>query len=164
MGKPHFFYGTPLYSWHVIIIFVKHSSVVHHRPDSGWPLPFEGPTDSYSLVFSIQSSNLPCNLVFTMLPPIPILSDYGISPEHGFLPPETPIEVLPDPYYAKWETVLANLQALLLSRRLRHTIDALPVLSTRLLKTEAEWRRAYVVLVFMLHGYIWGGDRPAEVR
>lgn len=98
-----------------------------------------------------------------MLPPVPSLSDYGISPENGFLPPETPVEVLSDSYYAKWEAVIANLQALLLSRRLRHTIDNLPVLSTRYLKTHAEWRRAYVVLVFMLHGYIWGGDQPAEV-
>lgn len=98
-----------------------------------------------------------------MLPPVPSLESYGISPEHGFLSSELPLEVLPDLYYAKWEAVVANLQPLLLSKRIRPVIDGLPVLSTEHLHTDAEWRRAYVVLVFMLHGYVWGGDRPAEV-
>lgn len=99
-----------------------------------------------------------------MLPPVPSPEDYGISPLHGFLSPEAPLEVLPDPYYAKWEAVLANLQPLLLSKRVRSLVDRLPILSTAHLRTDAEWRRAYVVLVFLLHGYVWGGDRPAEVR
>jgi hypothetical protein len=99
-----------------------------------------------------------------MLPPIPVLADYGISPEHGFLPPTAPLRDLHHPYYAKWESIVSNLHALVLSRRLRATIDCLPVLSTSYLRTDAEWRRAYVVLTFMLHGYIWGGDIPAEVR
>ncbi|KAJ5692741.1 hypothetical protein N7462_002164 [Penicillium macrosclerotiorum] len=97
-----------------------------------------------------------------MLPPVPSLADYGISPEHGFLSPEPPLESLPDQYYAKWEAITANLQPLLLSKRIRGIIDHLPILSTDHLQTDAEWRRAYVVLVFMLHGYVWGGDRPAE--
>ncbi|KAG5292378.1 indoleamine 2,3-dioxygenase subfamily [Histoplasma ohiense] len=98
-----------------------------------------------------------------MLPPLPSLADYGISPVTGFLPQEPPLQSLPDPYYAKWESIAANLQALLLSHRLRPTIDAMPILSTAKLKTEPEWRRAYVLLVFMLHAYIWGGDSPAEI-
>lgn len=99
-----------------------------------------------------------------MLPPLPSLADYGISPTTGFLPEETPLQRLPDPYYAKWESIVTNLQALLLSHRLRPTIDNMPILSTAKLKTEPEWRRAYVLMAFMLHGYIWGGDTPAEVR
>ncbi|KAK2754669.1 hypothetical protein FQN54_006802 [Arachnomyces sp. PD_36] len=98
-----------------------------------------------------------------MLAPIPDLADYGLSPERGFLPGEPPLELLQDPYYAKWEAVVANLQALLLSKRLRQVIDDLPVLSTSNLITLEEWRRAYLVLSFMLHGYIWGGDKPAQV-
>ncbi|KAN0074228.1 Indoleamine 2,3-dioxygenase [Elaphomyces granulatus] len=82
-----------------------------------------------------------------MLSPIPALSDYGISPEHGFLPPETPLDVLPIAYYASWEAI---------------AIDRLPILSTSYLQEDSEWRRAYVVLVFMLHGYVWGDDKPAE--
>lgn len=98
-----------------------------------------------------------------MLPPLPDLADYGISPVHGFLPDEEPLEMLSNPYYIKWEAIVSKLQPLLLSRRLHEVIDSLPVLSARHLHTEREWRRAYVVLVFMLHGYVWGGNQPQEV-
>ncbi|KAH6713014.1 indoleamine 2,3-dioxygenase-like protein [Leptodontidium sp. MPI-SDFR-AT-0119] len=97
-----------------------------------------------------------------MLPPLPILGDYGISPEYGFLPAELPLERLPDPYYNKWEAIVANLQGLILSKRLRGVIDLLPVLSTAGLEHDSEWRRAYSLLCFMAHGYIWGGDSPSE--
>ncbi|KAH6987276.1 Indoleamine 2,3-dioxygenase [Ilyonectria destructans] len=97
-----------------------------------------------------------------MLPPIPALADYGLSPTHGFLPDVLPLTRLPDPYYNKWEAIAANLQALILSRRLRGVIDRLPVLSTIGLEHDAEWRRAYSLLGFMAHGYIWGGDSPSD--
>lgn len=97
-----------------------------------------------------------------MLPPVPDLSDYGISPTNGFLPDVLPLTRLPDPYYNKWEAIAANLQALILSKRLRAVIDRLPVLSTIGLEHDSEWRRAYSILCFMAHGYIWGGDRPAD--
>ncbi len=98
-----------------------------------------------------------------MLPPIPFPDHYGVSQYHGFLPDELPLETLPDPYYKRWEYVVSNLQALLLSRRLRHIIDNLPIVTASRLRTPAEWRRAYVLLSFMTHAYIWGGDRPEEV-
>ena len=98
-----------------------------------------------------------------MIPCIPELADYDVSPHTGFLPSELPLQVLPDPYYAKWEAVVANLQPLILSKRLRGVIDNLPILSTAGLGSEAEWRQAYRLLAFMTHSYIWGGDKPAEV-
>lgn len=98
-----------------------------------------------------------------MLPPIPNPVDYDVSPLTGFLPEALPVETLPDPYYRSWEAVVANLQAFLLSKRLRGVIDRLPVLSTDHLQQEGEWRRAYLVLAFMSHAYIWGGDQPSEV-
>ncbi|PMD66168.1 indoleamine 2,3-dioxygenase alpha type [Hyaloscypha bicolor E] len=97
-----------------------------------------------------------------MLPPVPVLSDYGISPEYGFLPAELPLERLPDPYYNKWEAIVANLQGLVLSKRLRGVIERLPILSTAGLEHDSEWRRAYSLLCFMAHGYIWAGDIPSE--
>lgn len=99
-----------------------------------------------------------------MLPSIPRPIDYDISPFNGFLPSELPIDILPDPYYAKWEAVAKNLQGLILSRRLRGVVDRLPVLSLAYLHTGAELRRAYSLLAFIAHAYVWGGDRPAEVR
>lgn len=98
-----------------------------------------------------------------MLPQVPVLGDYDVSVENGFLPSDVPLQTLPDPYYARWETIFGNLQALILSRRLRGLVDSMPVLSTEHLHTEPEWRRAYVILSFMTHAYIWGGDVPMEV-
>jgi indoleamine 2,3-dioxygenase len=98
-----------------------------------------------------------------MRPPVPRLEDYGITKQYGFLPPELPAEKLQDPYYGKWEAVVSNLQALILSRRLRGVVKKLPVLSTAYLHDEAEWRRAYMMLAFMTHAYIWGDDMPEEV-
>ena len=43
-----------------------------------------------------------------MLPPLPRLSDYDVSPLNGFLPTDLPLDVLPDPYYQPWETVVRN--------------------------------------------------------
>ncbi|KAF1951223.1 indoleamine 2,3-dioxygenase alpha type [Byssothecium circinans] len=98
-----------------------------------------------------------------MLPSLPRLVDYDISPQNGFLPSEVPLAVLPDPYYHPWETIARNFQRLILNKRLRQVIDALPILDTDFLLTEAEWRRAYSILGFFAHGYIWGGDTPADV-
>ena len=99
-----------------------------------------------------------------MHPPVPSLEDYGISPDNGFLPSELPLTALSDPYYAKWEAITSNLHGLLLTKRIRETVDRLPILSTAYLGSENEWRRAYVVLVFILHGYVWGGHKPEEVN
>ncbi|KAH7380314.1 indoleamine 2,3-dioxygenase alpha type [Phaeosphaeria sp. MPI-PUGE-AT-0046c] len=98
-----------------------------------------------------------------MLPPLPRLSDYDVSPRNGFLPDEIPLDILPDTYYQPWETVVRNFQSLILAKRLRRIIDALPILDTDLLLTEAEWRRAYSILGFMAHGYIWGGESPSDI-
>ncbi|KAJ6786893.1 hypothetical protein PWT90_00035 [Aphanocladium album] len=97
-----------------------------------------------------------------MLPAIPTLDEYGLSAKHGFLPNELPLARLPDPYYNKWEAIAANLPALILSRRLRGVIDRLPLLDTIGLEHDAEWRRAYSLLCFVTHGYIWAGDSPAD--
>ncbi|KAF2199558.1 indoleamine 2,3-dioxygenase alpha type [Delitschia confertaspora ATCC 74209] len=97
-----------------------------------------------------------------MIPALPQLNDYDISPQYGFLPAELPLEILPDTYYAPWEAIIRNLQGLILSKRLRRVVDTLPVLSTDFLLTEAEWRRAYLILGFISHSYIWGGDTPED--
>ncbi|KAI1331623.1 indoleamine 2,3-dioxygenase [Xylariaceae sp. FL0255] len=98
-----------------------------------------------------------------MKPPVPTLSDYGISPTHGFLPDVLPLTRLPDPFYNKWEAIASNLQNLILSKRLRGVIDRLPIFDTGGLVYDAEWRRAYMLLTFFAHGYIWGGDTPCDV-
>lgn len=98
-----------------------------------------------------------------MLPPIPRPEDYGVSSERGFLPSETPLQCLPHQLYDRWERIMNNFQSLLLSKRLRTVIDKLPIIPAVHLETEAEWRRAYCILTFFTNGYIWGGEKPAEV-
>lgn len=92
-----------------------------------------------------------------------ILHRYGISARNGFLPDSVPLSQLSDPYYSPWEELVKELPDLLESREARNKIDALPVLQTTRLKLEAEWRRAYVILGFLTHAYIWGGEQPSEV-
>ncbi|KAF1350725.1 Indoleamine 2,3-dioxygenase [Delphinella strobiligena] len=98
-----------------------------------------------------------------MIPSIPRLEDFDVSELNGFLPSEYPLETLPDSYYRPWENIMRNFQGLILSKRLRGVVDDLPVLSTDLLRTLPEWRRAYLILAFMSHAYIWGGDRPLDI-
>jgi indoleamine 2,3-dioxygenase len=98
-----------------------------------------------------------------MIPPIPQLRDYDVSALHGFLPTDPPCELLSDPYFGPWETIIQNLQGLILTKRLRSLVDRLPVLDTGYLRTEAEWRHAYSILGFIVHAYVWGGNTPCDV-
>jgi indoleamine 2,3-dioxygenase len=98
-----------------------------------------------------------------MIPPLPNLADYQISPQNGFLPAETPLARMPDPYYDPWEFVVENLHDLLQKKKIRRVVEALPLLSTDRLRTEPEWRRAYLLLGFMSNSYIWGMEEAKEV-
>ncbi|KAI5797435.1 Indoleamine 2,3-dioxygenase [Peziza echinospora] len=97
-----------------------------------------------------------------MIPPIPNLEDYSISYTNGFLPDKMPLRRLPDRYYEAWEDIVDNLQALILTKRIRSAVNMLPILSHSRLHTEPELQRAYSILGFIAHAYIWGGDRPAQ--
>ena len=81
---------------------------------------------------------------------------------NGFLPKEAPLKELP-PYYASWDALIRRMPQLLRTGALREKARELHVLSTDELKTEAQWRRAYVVLGFLAQAYVWGGCQPAEV-
>lgn len=93
------------------------------------------------------------------------LQDYDISTATGFVPSQFPLTELPNPYYKPWETLAANLPALILNRTIRDLIDQnLPLLSTEKLATKQEYQRAYVVLSFLTHAYVWGyNDQPCKV-
>lgn len=94
---------------------------------------------------------------------IPSLEDYDISPLWGFLPSQLPLTRLPQDYYAQWETVADNLPSLILTKRIRNVIDKLPLLTIdNLNNDEREYRRAYQVLGFLGHAYIWGTDMPID--
>lgn len=98
-----------------------------------------------------------------MIPPIPTLQEYGLSPNFGFLPNVDPVARISSPYYEPWEKVADNLPELIRTKTVRGVIDALPMLDLYHLVGEGERRRAYVVLGFLTHAYVWAGDEPAEV-
>ncbi|KAH8898918.1 Indoleamine 2,3-dioxygenase [Thozetella sp. PMI_491] len=89
------------------------------------------------------------------------LGKYAVS-RNGFIPESAPLRLLPHQYYQPWELVVQHLAPSLKAQTLRAQVDAMPVLSTAYLTTEPEWRRAYSVLGFLTHAYIWGGDKAAE--
>lgn len=91
-----------------------------------------------------------------------LLASFNVS-KNGFLPAEEPLKSLSSPYYEPWELLIHSLQSLLHNNTLRHRIEHIPVLSTDKLRTEAEWRRAYVILALLTHAYVWGGSKAAEV-
>ncbi|KAI1109514.1 Indoleamine 2,3-dioxygenase [Nemania sp. NC0429] len=88
---------------------------------------------------------------------------YSLVSINGFLPPGEPLKRLPRAYYQPWERILDNLPTLLKQKTLRGEIDTLNILATSRLDTEPEWQRAYLILCFLTHGYIWGSDTPSEV-
>ncbi|KAI1150356.1 Indoleamine 2,3-dioxygenase [Nemania diffusa] len=92
-----------------------------------------------------------------------ILDMCSLLSKNGFLPAMKPLKRLPDAYYEQWEQILDNLPTLLKEKTIRTEIGNLKVLSTSRLNTEREWQRAYMILCFLTHGYIWGGDIPSEV-
>ena len=82
------------------------------------------------------------------------LSTYGVSTKTGFLPEFENILHLPS-YYDPWENLLTSSNNLKKARRLRKEIESLAILSVSELKETRQWNRAYVVLTFLAHGYIW---------
>ncbi|CAL5870409.1 uncharacterized protein PFLUO_LOCUS4645 [Penicillium psychrofluorescens] len=91
------------------------------------------------------------------------LDEFAISTEHGFLPDGLPLSQLAQPYFAPWEDLASQLPHLIQTGQIRCLVDSLPILSPSRLQTEPEWRRAYVVLGFLTHAYIWGGKKPKDV-
>lgn len=92
----------------------------------------------------------------------PELKQFAVS-SNAFLPEDHPLKRLPDPYYDPWEMLATHLPEYVETGRIRRAVDDLPVLSTDRLRSEPEWRRAYVMLAFLTHAYVWGGDKPEEV-
>lgn len=58
---------------------------------------------------------------------------------------------------------MLRLPELLKCKTIRQSIERLDISSTERLRTDEEWRRAYVILSFLAHAYVWGGDLASEV-
>ncbi len=91
------------------------------------------------------------------------LAEFGVSPRNGFLPDQLPLQVLIDQNWACWENIIRQLPSLLKSRTFKTRVDKLPIPSTSNFRSEQEWQRAYLILSFMTHAYIWEAGGPSEV-
>lgn len=90
------------------------------------------------------------------------IQDFDVFPESGFLPSKFPLTCLPDAYFQPWESLVNNLPSLILTKRIRTLVDKLPQLSAARLSSDEEYRRAYLVLGFLAHAYIWGVNEPTN--
>jgi len=82
------------------------------------------------------------------------LDKYNISASRGFLPLTDPIASLPSSFQA-WEVVAAYLPDLIRSKTVREEVERLPAFPTDDLSSEAEWWRAFCLLTFVSHSYVW---------
>lgn len=90
------------------------------------------------------------------------IHSFDVSERTGFLPSEFPVTCLPQEYYRPWEELVANLPALLLTKRIRALVDEMPLLETDRLENVPQIRRAYQVLGFLAHAYVWGTNEPSS--
>lgn len=90
---------------------------------------------------------------------LPDLDAFDISPTLGFLSNHPPRPSFSNPHFAQLDEVAASLPALIATGSLRQRLDSLPYLDPIHLSSEGDHRRAYVVLGFLIHAYVWGGPK-----
>ena len=85
------------------------------------------------------------------------LFDCQISPLTGFLPSTPPLSRLPGQYFAAWEELVFKLPELIKNKQLRREVNKLAELefNSTTLQSDEEWNRAYTMLCFLGHSYIW---------
>ncbi|KAJ3275494.1 hypothetical protein HDV01_000321 [Terramyces sp. JEL0728] len=98
---------------------------------------------------------MPSNATTPMKRPVKLLEEFGIDPQTGFLPNPPPVKQLPK-YYQPWEFIIDNLNAFLVSGAIRDRVRKLEKLSVEYLSGVVEQRRAYCMLSFIAHAYIYG--------
>ena len=82
------------------------------------------------------------------------LQKYKVSASRGFLPLTDPISSLPSSFQA-WEAIAARLPDLIRAKTVREEVKRLPTFPTDDLSSEEEWWRAFCLLTFISHGYVW---------
>lgn len=93
---------------------------------------------------------------------MPVLHDYHLSSDTGFLPQVSASSRLSS-YYDPWEHLSNELPDHIKSGTIREHIHHLETLTTNRLKTEGDCRRAYSILSYLISAYIWTGETPQDV-
>jgi indoleamine 2,3-dioxygenase len=86
------------------------------------------------------------------------LTKFDVDPERGYLPASDPLTSLP-PGFEPWEETAAQLPKLLMTTKLRRTLERMPVLDPAPLQTAAELERAMMLLSYLGHAHVWGGGK-----
>jgi len=89
----------------------------------------------------------------------PCLAEHDVDPLRGFLPSKDPLQRLPDKYIP-WEQVAFDLPGLVSTHLVRDAVDALPLIDTKALKTEAQLRRAMLLLSVLGGACAWSRTPP----
>jgi len=89
------------------------------------------------------------------------MTHFDVDPARGFLRTADPIRRLPSRFEA-WETMTQELPKLLGAGRLRPAIGAMPELDARGLTTGAERDRAMLLLSYLGHSWVFGGDEVCD--
>lgn len=88
------------------------------------------------------------------------LSKYSVNSIYGFLPPEDPLDKLPD-LFKPLENIAANLNVLLMTGQLKLTLANLAVPNISYLENEQQIRRAFLILSVFGNAFIWSDHKPA---
>ncbi|KAL2202616.1 indoleamine 2,3-dioxygenase subfamily [Sarocladium strictum] len=90
---------------------------------------------------------------------LPDLDAFDISPTLGFLSNHPPLPSFSNPHFAQLDELVANLSVHINNGTLRQRVDNLPHLDHSHLSSDQEYKRAYLVLGFLIHAYVWGGPK-----
>ncbi|MDJ0735340.1 MAG: indoleamine 2,3-dioxygenase [Nostocaceae cyanobacterium] len=88
------------------------------------------------------------------------LAFYEIDLVRGFLPKEDPLECLPSEFKA-WECIASEVSVLLMTDKLRSSLEKLSPPKISRLENEGQIRRAFLLLSVFGNAYVWGGRKPA---
>lgn len=80
----------------------------------------------------------------------------------GFLPSADPLTSLPTEF-AAWENMAAELPKLLVSNQFKKHLENLPTFPVEKLGSPAEYERAMLILSFLGHAYLWGGEPSDKI-
>ncbi|MBI1741515.1 hypothetical protein HYR54_00420 [Candidatus Acetothermia bacterium] len=78
----------------------------------------------------------------------------------GFLPSQDPLERLPEAYEI-WDQIGSEVSALLMTGKLRSTLERLSSHSLGELKDLRQQERALLILSVLANAYVWAGEKPA---
>jgi indoleamine 2,3-dioxygenase len=90
------------------------------------------------------------------------LAEYGLSPEWGYLQHQDPLLQLP-PGNEAWDEMGRNLPKYLMAADFRNRVEQLPDFDLSKVNSDAELRRAMLVISYLSMAYQWSSTVAAEV-